>query len=825
LNLDILLPNFNFQPVKIDLPQIPNLPNPPPLQLNGDITLPIFPRIPAIPELPSPPHLPELPSFIPNIKIELPILPPAPALPEIPHTFEATLKFAETIGRIYCIIKQGIGLVGEGEVKAKIEQLTERTYEVPWIDKILDLTNIEALKPKLQGFDYEIDAQTNIQFNFSMIYAFLDAVTKHINNLSTSVVSVINEGTQAVEATLSDATNIAQDCLNDPTKCKNTAEQGRDNIEQRRENAGENIENEGKSFLGLTSDEITYTDYPQAKSRLESALAYFADEAQQDEVTTRKLQNIQTLLNTPSDIQANQQGIATIQQQITQLLTTQQEKVQLAKTTLTQDSLTQDYDQLLTALTTTSSLTSLIQESEQKQIAFNFNWFNADTTTKQLLTTMEHPYKILLDNKAPIIEGFLNEINTNSPELLNMTPAEYQRNKQTLTNLKHQLAGFYQRLQPQYQTTLQTKQSNQTAQKSLVAATTPTSSSSNQSMSFDPAAYINGIFAPTNSSPSNLTKVVYSEFNAEQIGTQYASFKLNNDTSEDIILWDSHNIYIKYGKQNDKFNGPNSTTTTYFMKKINNLPTDRLILSFNEDTRLKIFDYHEEVKNFAVKGQSFDALSFGRRQNWEPNVAGYLIKLTDRIDYSPEKADTKNNRIETYILVLPKDTDISGMQLAFPTKKFKEIDSHTITDEVQNRTTPELKEATKNRLIGEIRYFDPNQTNINVILENIERKRQYARISTLRNENKNNTLYISAPRSNQLVAGKQILGDDQGPQGQATLYRINTKEYVSTGEVLEGVVGTHYQLIIHRKDNVALATMQQEANGEILQTIETTNQT
>ncbi|MDR0650312.1 MAG: hypothetical protein LBG59_02655 [Candidatus Peribacteria bacterium] len=149
----------------------------------------------------------------------------------------------------------------------------------------------------------------------------------------------------------------------------------------------------------------------------------------------------------------------------------------------------------------------------------------------------------------------MNEINANAPELLNMTPVEYQRNKQNLTKLKNQLAGFYQRLQPQYQTTLQTKQGNQTAQKNLVAATTTTtSSSSSQSMSFDPAAYINGIFAPTNSDPAKLTKVVYSELNAEQIGTNYSSLKLNNDSTDDIILWDSHNIYIKYGKQNDTFN-------------------------------------------------------------------------------------------------------------------------------------------------------------------------------------------------------------------------------------------------------------------------------
>ncbi|MDR0650313.1 MAG: hypothetical protein LBG59_02660 [Candidatus Peribacteria bacterium] len=119
------------------------------------------------------------------------------------------------------------------------------------------------------------------------------------------------------------------------------------------------------------------------------------------------------------------------------------------------------------------------------------------------------------------------------------------------------------------------------------------------------------------------------------------------------------------------------------------------MLRFDSDTRLKIFDHHEEVKNFTMKGQNFDAISFGRKQNRESNVAGYLIKLTDRIDYSPEKEDTNKQLIETYILVLPKDTNITEIKLTFPAPNRTEL----ISNEIQNRTTPELKEATKNKLI------------------------------------------------------------------------------------------------------------------------------
>jgi hypothetical protein len=92
IGMDILLPVFNFQPVKIDLPSIPNLPTPPLVQLN----IPNI-NLPQIPELPRPPQLPELPSFIPNITLELPVLPPAPKIPALPNTFEVILSIAEKI--------------------------------------------------------------------------------------------------------------------------------------------------------------------------------------------------------------------------------------------------------------------------------------------------------------------------------------------------------------------------------------------------------------------------------------------------------------------------------------------------------------------------------------------------------------------------------------------------------------------------------------------------------------------------------------------------------------------------------------------------------
>lgn len=108
LGMNILLPKINFVPIKIPLPQLPDIPEPPSIAVN--IKTITFPTIPIIPE---PPTLPEPPSFIPSIKLDLPVLPPAPKIPKIMPEIKAILKVANFIGKIFCIVKSSIGLVGE----------------------------------------------------------------------------------------------------------------------------------------------------------------------------------------------------------------------------------------------------------------------------------------------------------------------------------------------------------------------------------------------------------------------------------------------------------------------------------------------------------------------------------------------------------------------------------------------------------------------------------------------------------------------------------------------------------------------------------------
>lgn len=759
MSMDILLPIFNFQPEKIDLPSIPNLPTPPAFNIDINFLLGIDLSAPSIPDLPSPPKLPELPSFIPNINLELPILPPAPELPKIPNTFEATLKFAEKIGRIYCIVKQGIGLVGESSVKAKIEQLSQRTYEVPRIDNILDLTNLQAKTPKLQGFDYEIIANTNIQFSFAEIYNLLDVVTTSINNLSSKVSYTSSDRLKQQ----SESINTEKDKLQDSI----------DNV------------------LWYKSDEIEYTDYTEAKSRLNQVLAYFNNQVD-DKSIQNSIKNIQNTIHVPSEINANLDGIQQIKSQVDNIIKQEQSKY-LAAENIIKD----DYDQLLLALQNTKENNSV----EEEMLAFDTTLFTLSKNTEEKISTLENPYKLLLDNKSPIINGFLDEIENNNPEVLNMTTNEYIYHKKQLTNLKNQIATFYQRIQGNQQTSLQNKNSSVTNKKTLTAATTSNSNSNSQTVQVDPSAYVQGIFTKTKDS-QKLTKVVYSEIESEKIGTNYYHTDANKDGINDIILWDSHTIYIKYANQENK-NINSKLYSNFYSQKIYKLENKETFLTFDKETILKIFDEHEEVKNFDVQGQNFDSISLSRRKWYEDDIEGYMIKLTERIDHSPEKQEKENISTTKYVLILPPDYPIENTKLELIGK------------------TEEISKLLEREVI-EIIYVDSSKENYKVAIEKIERKRQYVRIATLKKDSE--TLLISSPRSNQLVAGRQILGDNQWPEGNASLYRIQTKEEVSSWTNLEGYVGTYYNLIMEGIDNVALKKLEIEQNNTIIAEKET-NQT
>ena len=270
---DITLPNLTFNPVAVPLPQLPNIPSPPDLDLSlgldeamafgidliwqlmgidfSSLSLDIW----DIPLIPSPPTLPELPSFIPTVEMELPLLPPAPKIPQLPDSIKGAIKGAKLIWKILCIIKWKIGLVEEKNIKAKVEQITQRTYEVPYWDNFdqtlserntFTSSNISSTlasvfswftallqtnqfkEVKMKWFDLSLQTYINIQFNLDEFHDWLKSVifwdyaidtntaVNWINRATNYVTKREEQWTNYVSEQMGKLSKWLQSCVNEP---------------------------------------------------------------------------------------------------------------------------------------------------------------------------------------------------------------------------------------------------------------------------------------------------------------------------------------------------------------------------------------------------------------------------------------------------------------------------------------------------------------------------------------------------------------------------------------------------------------------------------
>lgn len=178
--VDIIWPDINFIPERINIPELPRiaLPN---AEISLDANLDLDLDIPVLEPFPiifTPPELPPL--TLPN----LPSLPPPPAIPELDPTLSAALNIASNILKIVCIIRQGFVPTSEFTLKAKIEEITERPGSIvlPF-----DL----ALEVEWPEFNYDfmkevqVNTYLNLTMDFSALYDLVADVGEESNEMVT----------------------------------------------------------------------------------------------------------------------------------------------------------------------------------------------------------------------------------------------------------------------------------------------------------------------------------------------------------------------------------------------------------------------------------------------------------------------------------------------------------------------------------------------------------------------------------------------------------------------------------------------------------------
>jgi hypothetical protein len=398
LGIDVLLPNIHFVPKTITLPALPELPTPP--TINVDLTVGAWakitwsPNIPSIPELPAPPRLPELPSFIPSIDLNLPILPPAPKVPRLSPSITSTLKVLWLVGKIMCIVKNGIGLVWEKWVKTRIEQLTQRTWNVEPFDSL----SITRIQPPLRWFDLRVESYLNFQLNFDVLYDVLNSMTAKINKQTNSIINAATIGSNAISSVSSSISQWAQNWVN-----------------QANINVQWTIDpNSGIKIQGYTEPDMV--DPSVLRSDLTTELAALKHSEYWDQYGT-KIAAVENTINTPLDIKPDTASVINATNTLKWIFIKKSEELESHKKDV------QEYDTFLKKINNAF----LISDNNNIEGEISASLFTTNDRVLDTLKNAEHPMTSYLKLQEEIVAWFDNAIKNNTPESLNMWVFTYNK--------------------------------------------------------------------------------------------------------------------------------------------------------------------------------------------------------------------------------------------------------------------------------------------------------------------------------------------------------------------------------------------------------------
>lgn len=240
-----------------------------------------------------------------------------------------------------------------------------------------------------------------------------------------------------------------------------------------------------------------------------------------------------------------------------------------------------------------------------------------------------------MDLQAGLVSGFNNALLTHTPEQLNMDAGTYQKNKSYLgelhANLQLALANY---------TGVQLAQAGGGGGGS---ATPPA-----PQVQPDLAQYVHGVFVEgtgvvqlttgttiTTGVGDLLINVVNGDRFVDVLRDRYISVDMNSDAVQDLVSWTDHTIQVKYGDQKIKdLSSPYSSF--YSLPTLNNPQelADSTVDGYAsfQGQLIKVRDAKREVRNFEMKGQNADQISFSRSHR--DNEQGYLLQLNKRVDQS-----------------------------------------------------------------------------------------------------------------------------------------------------------------------------------------------
>lgn len=801
LGIDLTVPSFRFNPVSVPLASLPDLPQPPVLSTELDFSWLIDIPIPEIPLLPEPPILPELPSFIPNITLELPVLPPAPKIPDLAPSLQTAIDLVWFFVNVYCIVKWGIGLVGESNVKSHIEQLTQRTDSIPFFDN-LNLTNVLSYwEDKLQWFDYKIDAFLDFTMTFSQVY-----------DLISSLVDQVNQQTKK----LSDR---------DPNSSLNKVREG---LDKANDATQRNID----VSIGYNSD-VSLVALDDERKNIIEVSEYMMNLSDTPVSYKNELKQIIDVTNTSSKFIAQHDTIGTIHKDVTTDLWNYRKEIQKLAWYI------ENYDTFLETIS--DKKYSYSGSLEYKSSLFK-NTGEKELPQRSLLSDYTLLQQKLLSNYDKWLQQVKDSSNYKEVDVLRWEIAYLSEGMSLIDrvynnneNAQYELSS----LQRKYNAIDTLAYNNQ-----AVVCTTPdlwlwveqweeyslpysfltaqnwwttnpvSVPSFDVSNLYDFSSQKNKIIVPfKNTTGTYSTDVIQSDYFTE--GTQWHKIlDSNGDKISDVIHRNMTQSWIKYGNQNNQriVSTLYSRSSRYYEAPVWNNPNDRISSNWKIDSdwyitlqgrQFKVYSPDLSVKNLRVDSQDYDSftVSWTNSERQQP-VDAYLLEINTLPttyyykDYDKKQYDRQNTQRSRYVMLVPEDV----RAMTWMNIENRKIE---LIDQLDKFDISTLLTGT----IIDILPYDRSSSTIYYGFSELPRQRYYIRVASLsldtnkRLFGKDEEIYsLSSPWSHQRVAGQQLIADNDGPSPKVQLIREKTRGIVDEGISLEWLVNTSYSLKVQRDD-------------------------
>lgn len=762
LGMDVMIPNVRFVPKMVDLPDLPDLPAVPGFHIpTVDANLSI--NVPSIPQLPKPPVLPELPSFIPTIDLNLPVLPPAPRIPNLAPSIQATLKVMSKVGKILCLVKWNIGLVGEGDVKTRIEQLTQRTWSVEPFDSL----KVTKTQPPLRGFDIEVSSHLNFQLHFAWLYNIVDNLAKEINKTSSRFITRANDQTSSAEQSMQEWIDKAWDIIDNSMGWSVQDIWIDANIDIGWWWDGSNI---GWFISKLFSPN---QNIPFPENDAESVEPNTLRENLQNEITAfkqsefaityqKEIDAIQSILDADTTVTPDYDSIQEASNTLQELFASVRSDLQERKQDL------ENYDLFLDKINTANLINN---RSIEGTISTSLYKINEETSS--IMENAEHPTKSYLDLEEKLTDWYLNALETRSANDLQIQPWTHNQLTQFFKNTKQDIQTLRKILKTEEKDDIsQNKSTTQltTTQSVNLITPTPTEEVENTAkrLFWTTAVYAaeprtNNIWRDKNHVYTNQKKIIESKKTVKTVYSRYYLFP----------------------------------TTQYYRNLLEKADMDGFINVFWSN--FSIAAQTQPITTLMVNWQSNSSAKI-EWVNTNQNI--YLIRLNNNITHSHENSDQK----KIIILHAPGiDIDNTYLNITWlPATRLKDIRPE---DNIELMELP-AQTTQADVLTVTLRLPDPIWSYIQIAQWKISPRETLEWMS----------IQKTSPWSAQETLGSQIWGDSTGPTINVEIIDAKTGETIWewTNNTLS--CNWEYEVKVMREDDweVIKNTWQQEWKDQVI---------